>query len=140
VNRAITGMNDKLFLMEGSSLRKESMFKSSYYMYHEMLAVHFDVIWELIYNVQAVRIPYEEDDFLLSLSNRGFVTTLSLARVHMRHANLFKKNHDSSSVMRQSQPSRLVACRQSNIRFAYSFACRTSRLSTHAAPNANGMM
>jgi hypothetical protein len=64
---------------------------------------------------------------LLWLSSLDFVTTLSLDRVHRRHDNVFKKDHDLSSVTRWCQPSRSAACKNGNIALACSFRFHFSR-------------
>jgi hypothetical protein len=60
-------------------------------------------------------------NFLLWISSVGLVTRWSLNRVHMRRDDIFKKNHDLSPVTRWCQLSRLTACKNGNIAFAYYF-------------------
>jgi hypothetical protein len=66
-----------------------------------MCAVNFGIIWELVDNIEAARIPYDCKHELFDLiSSLDFVTISSLDRVYMRPGDVFKNNHDSLPVTR----------------------------------------
>jgi hypothetical protein len=115
-------MNHKSFLMRRLSSRKNCLFKWNQYVCHKIVAVHFDIIWESIDNIEAARVLYDwKHEVLLWISSLRFVTTSSLDRVHMRRDDVFKENHDSSSITKWCQLSRSAAYNNDNIAFAYSF-------------------
>jgi hypothetical protein len=70
-------------------------------MYYKVLTLHFTIVLELVDNVEVAQILYDsEHELLLWMPGLGFVTTLSLARVHMRRGDILKKNNDLSPVTR----------------------------------------
>jgi hypothetical protein len=54
------------FLMRRPSSRKDRLFDWSKYICHKVGAVHFDIIWKSVDNVEAARILYDcQYEFLL---------------------------------------------------------------------------
>jgi hypothetical protein len=81
--------------------RKDCLFKTTYDLCHKIVFFRFGIIWELVDNMEAVRVPYDcKHEFLLWISCLGFVITSSLDRVHMQRGDVSKENHDSSLVTR----------------------------------------
>jgi hypothetical protein len=59
VNWAIVEMNYKSFLMRRPSSRKDRLFEWSNHICPKLCAVHFDIIWKSVNNMEAARIPYD---------------------------------------------------------------------------------
>jgi hypothetical protein len=59
VNWAIAEMNNKSFLMQRPSSRKDRLVKWNKYSCHKIGAVHVGTIWESVDNVEAARVPYD---------------------------------------------------------------------------------
>jgi hypothetical protein len=128
VDNAIIAVNHKSFLMRRPSSRKDCLFKWNECFCHKIVTVYFDIISESVDNMKSLGFDMIINmNFLLWISSLGFVTMLSLDRVHMRHGDIFKKNHNSLPITKCYQLSHSAAYKNNNIALAYSF--RLSRKS-----------
>jgi hypothetical protein len=54
-------MSDKWLLVWRPSLRKDRLFERGEYIGEKIVAVHFGLVWELVDNVKAIRVPHHRE-------------------------------------------------------------------------------
>jgi hypothetical protein len=60
VNRAIIDRSHQSFFMGCPSSRKNHLFEVNKYICHEIVAIHFGIVWKSVENIEPSRIPYTE--------------------------------------------------------------------------------
>jgi hypothetical protein len=68
VNRAIVDRNHQSFFMRCPFARKNHLFEVNKYICHEIIAIHFNIVWKSVDNIEPSRIPYNREHKLFALN------------------------------------------------------------------------